>query len=131
MEDVGEIRSFRDLVVWQRAVELTSAIYALTRTFPRDEIFGLTNQLRRASISVASNIAEGSGRGTTRDFLKFLHSARGSGCELETQLVIARRLKLGTPEQLNECDDLLDQISRMLDAMIRSLKADSPRPASR
>jgi len=131
MEDVVEIRSFRDLVVWQRAIELTSAIYALTRTFPRDEIFGLTNQLRRASVSVASNIAEGSGRGTTKDFLKFLHMARGSSCEVETQLVIARRLKLGTPEDLYECDDLVDQVLRMLNAMMRSLKTDLPRPTER
>ena len=85
--------SFKDLVVWQRAVQLSLAIYKLTPSFPDSERFGLTNQLRRASVSVASNIAEGYGRSTKGEYLLFLGHARGSNCEVQTQLVIARRAR--------------------------------------
>ena len=85
--------SFKELRVWQRAVEMTTAIYALTATYPSSEKFGLTNQLRRAAVSVASNIAEGYGRTTRGEYLQFLGHARGSNCEVETQLVIARDRK--------------------------------------
>ena len=88
--------SFRDLDVWQRAVELTLAIYKLTATFPDVERFGLTNQLRRAAVSVASNIAEGYGRATKGEYIQFLGHARGSISEVETQLVIASALSFGS-----------------------------------
>ena len=78
-------RSFRDLIVWQRAIELSLAIYTLTRAFPRHELFGLTSQLRRAAVSIASNIAEGEGRGTPGEFKQFLGIAKGSNAELQTQ----------------------------------------------
>ena len=81
--------SFKDLVVWQRAIQLTVAVYKLTALFPDSEKFGLTNQLRRASVSVASNIAEGYGKSTKGEYILFLGHARGSNCEVETQLVIA------------------------------------------
>ena len=128
LDDVGEIRSFQDLVVWQRSIELASAIYALTRAFPKDEAFGLPNQLRQTSVAIASKIAEGSGSGTAGGFLDLLRVANGSLRELQTQLIIARRLRLGALEHLNDCDDLLNQVSRMLSAMVRSLepKNDSP-----
>ena len=86
--------SFKDLLVWQRAVQLTLAIYKLTADFPADERFGLTNQLRRASVPVASNIAEGYGRSTTGEYVLFLGHARGSNCEVQTQLVISEGLKI-------------------------------------
>ena len=82
--------SFKDIVVWQRAVEMSLAIYKLTKAFPTDERFGLTNQLRRASVSVASNIAEGYGKSSRGEYIQFLGHARGSNGEAQTQLVIAR-----------------------------------------
>lgn len=125
MDDVGEIRSFQDLVVWQRSIELASAVYALTRAFPRDEAFGLTNQLRQTSVAVASKIAEGSSSGTADGFLQQLRAANGALRELQTQLIIARRLRLGAQEHLNECDDLLNQVARMLSAMMRSFETEA------
>ena len=84
--------SFMDLVVWQRAVELSTEIYRLTANYPKSEQFGLVNQMRRASVSIASNIAEGYGRSTRGEYLQFLGYARGSKCELQTQIVIAKSL---------------------------------------
>src|ERR1700743_2690015 len=92
--------SFKQLVVWQRAVELSVTVYHLTSLFPKTEQYGLTNQLRRASVSVASNIAEGYGRSTRGEYLLFLGHARGSISELQTQLVIANSLSFGPPESL-------------------------------
>jgi len=89
-------QSFKDPLVWQRAVELSLAIYKLTSAFPASERFGLTNQLRRASVSVASNISEGYGRSTTGEYLQFLGHARGSNLEIQTQLVISDGLGFGT-----------------------------------
>ena len=87
--------SFKDLIVWQRAVQLSMAVYKLTSSFPDSERFGLTNQLRRATVSVASNIAEGYGRSTKGEYLLFLGHARGSNCELQTQLIISKGLGFG------------------------------------
>jgi four helix bundle protein len=84
--------SFKDLIVWQKAVDLSSEVYRLTASFPRSERFGLSDQMRRASVSVASNIAEGYGRATKGEYVQFLGHARGSNCELQTQLAIAERL---------------------------------------
>jgi four helix bundle protein len=92
--------SFKDLVVWQRAVELSLAVYKLTGCFPPSERFGLSNQLRRALVSVASNVAEGYGRATKGEYIQFLGHARGSNCEVLTQLVIARGLHFGSEEAL-------------------------------
>ncbi|MGA8669035.1 MAG: four helix bundle protein [Terracidiphilus sp.] len=83
-------QSFRDLLVWQRAIQLTVAVYRLTRDFPREELYGLTSQVRRSAISVASNIAEGQGRLTAGEFRQFLGIARGSNFEVQTQVEIAR-----------------------------------------
>jgi four helix bundle protein len=113
--------SFKDLVVWQRAVQLTVAIYKLTSSFPADERFGLTNQLRRASVSVASNIAEGYGRSTKGEYILFLGHARGSKCEVETQLVISGALGFGSDQERQEAESLADEVGRML-AMMRKLR---------
>jgi four helix bundle protein len=88
-------QSFKDLVVWQRSVQLSIEIYRLTASFPRSEQFGLVNQMRRASVSIASNIAEGYGRSTKGEYRQFLGHARGSNCELQTQLIIASSLEFG------------------------------------
>src|SRR5579863_676148 len=110
--------SFKNLVVWQRAVELSLAIYKLTESFPSSERFGLTNQLRRASVSVASNIAEGYGRSTRGEYIQFLGHARGSNCELQTQLVIASGLRMGTETELKRAEDLAQEVARMLVALM-------------
>ncbi len=89
-------QDYHDLIVWQRAIELTVSVYSLTRTFPKQEMYGLTSQMRRASVSVASNIAEGRGRLNRAEFRQFLGLAQGSIFELNTQLVVAKRLGLAT-----------------------------------
>lgn len=113
---------FKNLIVWQRAVELSLAVYKLTSRFPDSERFGLTNQLRRASVSIASNIAEGYGRSTKGEYLVFLGHARGSNCELQTQLVISKALNFGPEELLSSAESLSQEVSRMLVAMMTKLK---------
>lgn len=114
--------SFKDLVVWTRAVELSLAVYRLTTTFPSSEQFGLTNQLRRASVSVASNIAEGYGRSSRGEYVQFLGHARGSNFEIQTQVIIAEGLGFGNIELLQKVDSLSGEVSRMLVAMISKLR---------
>jgi four helix bundle protein len=114
--------SFKDLIVWQRAVQLTVEIYKLTGSFPASEQFGLTNQLRRASVSVASNIAEGYGRSTTGEYLQFLGHVRGSNCELQTQIVISKALGFGSVELLHQAESLSSEVSRMLVAIMNKLR---------
>lgn len=115
--------SFKELVVWQRAIELTSAIYQLTNSFPSSEQFGLTNQMRRASVSIASNIAEGYGRCTKGEYIQFLGNARGSNCELQTQLVIAKNLRFCDVKAQEDAEKLSADVSRMLIALMNKLKA--------
>jgi four helix bundle protein len=93
--------SFRNLSVWQRSIELTLAVYKLTSSFPDSERFGLTNQLRRAAVSVASNIAEGYGRSTKGEYVQFPGFARGSNSEVETQIVISKALGFGSKQSLD------------------------------
>ena len=121
--------SFRDLIVWQRAVESSLAIYRLTSQFPASERFGLTNQLRRASVSVASNIAEGYGKATKGEYLQYLGHARGSNFELQTQLTIAEGLGFGADEARRRASELASEVGRMLVAMMSKLPA-SHRPTS-
>jgi four helix bundle protein len=114
--------SFKDLLVWQRAIELTVAVYKLTASFPASEQFGLTSQLRRASVSVASNIAEGYGRSTRGEYVLFLGHARGSNCEVQTQLVISEALAYGSEESRKQADGLSAEVSKMLVTMMSKLK---------
>ena len=115
-------QSFRELVVWQRAMELTVAIYRLTRDFPREEQFGLTSQIRRSAVSIPSNIAEGQGRVSTGEFRQFLGMARGSNCEVETQLEIARSLEFGNPKLIDEAESLSAEVRKMLFGLLNSLE---------
>jgi four helix bundle protein len=122
----------RDLIVWQRAIELTVGIYKLTRLFPKDELYGLTSQMRRASVSVASNIAEGRGRLNPAEFRQFLGIAQGSIFELKTQLTVARQLEMGEGKALDKAESLSEEVSKMLGSFIeklgsatRKLKAES------
>jgi four helix bundle protein len=118
-------QAFQDLTVWQRAMEMTVCVYDVTRSFPKDEIYGLSSQLRRASVSVASNIAEGRGRLTDGEFRQFLGIAQGSTYEVQTQLLVARRLKIGDEQMLNRAEALCVETSKMLGAFIQSLGARS------
>ena len=116
-------QSFRDLVVWQRAMQLTVAVYRLTQDFPREEQFGLTSQIRRSAVSIPSNIAEGQGRLSIGEFRQFLGIARGSNCEVQTQLEIARALKLGNTGLIDDAESLSDEVRKMLFGLLESLKA--------
>ena len=122
------IRSYRDLVVWQRALELVEVSYRLSRNFPSAERFGLTSQLRRAVVSIPSNIAEGHGREHLGDYLHHLSMANGSLMEFETQLLIAGRMGYVTLETQQRTLDLSGDIGRMLAGLIRALKARRPTP---
>jgi four helix bundle protein len=118
--------AFQDLLVWQRAMEMTVSVYRATRSFPDDEKFGLTSQVRRAAVSVASNIAEGRGRLTVGEFRQFLGTTQGSNCEIQTQILVAKQLKMGQPKLLNEAQSLSIEVGKMLSALIASLGAKGP-----
>jgi len=110
-------KSFRDLRVWNKAIDLTTLIYSLTADFPNAEVYGLSSQMRRAAVSIASNIAEGSARGTKKDFKQFVMIARGSNCELQTQMVIAMRLSLGEKAKIDEAEKLSHEVGQMLSGL--------------
>ena len=113
-------RKHHDLLVWQQAITLVKSIYDMTSGFPQHEIYGLTSQMRRSAVSVPSNIAEGAGRGSNKDFLKFLTIARASLCELETQLIIA--FELGYIKKENDVMKNMDQLFRLLSGLMNSVK---------
>lgn len=115
-------QSFRKLLVWQKSMQLTVAIYRLTRDFPREEIYGLTSQIRRAAVSVPSNIAEGHGRLNGGEFRQFLGIARGSNFELQTQLEIARALGFGDIKLLEVADGLSHEVGKMIHALLESVE---------
>ncbi|HSE48839.1 MAG TPA: four helix bundle protein [Terriglobales bacterium] len=114
--------SYRDLKAWQKAIELVVHIYELTGPFPKHELYGLTSQMRRAAVSIASNVAEGKGRSSDRDFVHFLTHSRGSVLELETQLIISARLNLISPKQLQEAEKKAQEVGRILNGLIQSLE---------
>nr|WP_194295647.1 four helix bundle protein [Capnocytophaga canis] len=117
---VNQISSYKELVVWQKSIALVKKVYALLRSFPEEERFGLTSQIRRSAISVPSNIAEDFGRGSSKNFLQFLYVSRGSLYELETQLYIAKDLNFISDNQ--ETENLISEIGKMLNSMIQKLK---------
>ncbi len=117
------IRTYRDLIAWQRAFQLGLRIYKLTRELPDHERFGLISQLRRGSISIASNIAEGYGRGSTSDYVRFLKIARGALYELDTQLQFAVELGYVSSSQFEEVNQHLLEAERVLAGLIRSLES--------
>jgi four helix bundle protein len=115
------VESYRDLKVWQRAIQMTLAIYRLTTGFPKQEMFGLTSQIRRAGVSVPSNIAEGYGRGSKGEYKQFLAMARGSNLEVQTQLFIATELGYGNSTQQKTADDLSNEVGKMLNSLLAKL----------
>lgn len=119
------IETYKDLIVWQKAMDLVVAVYALTENYPKSEMYGLTSQIRRSAVSIPSNIAEGRRRSSKKDFCHFLVISFGSGSELETQLEITKRLPFGKNLDFSTPDKLLDEVMRMLNKMISSLQANS------
>ncbi len=115
-------KSFRELRVWQASMDLTLLIYTLTSDFPKHETYGLSSQMRRAAVSISSNLAEGSARRTRRDFRQFVIVARGSNFELQTQLLVARRLGYVSKEKLDQAEILALDIGRMLNGLSNFLK---------
>ena len=121
------VRSYRDLIAWQKAMDLVAGVYRVTEPLPAREQFGLSNQMRRASVSIPSNIAEGQGRGTTKNYVHFLHISRGSLQELETQLLLAQRLSFAGESDVQRLLSVCDEVSRLVSGLINALV---PRPST-
>ena len=114
-------QSYKDLIVWQKAIALVTAIYAATRTFPKEELFGLSSQMRRAAVSIPSNIAEGQGRQTTGEFRQFLGHARGSLLETETQILLSERLEYLDHKTSEMLLGQAAEVGRILNGLMNSL----------
>lgn len=115
------MQSYRELTVWQRSIDLVKSVYALTQDFPKEEKYGLGSQMRRAVVSIPSNIAEGYARKHKREYSQFVRVAFGSGAELETQLEIARQLGFGSTEKVETTAKTLDEVMKMLNKLANSL----------
>jgi four helix bundle protein len=126
MDEAARIRSYRDLQVWQLGMDLAEACYLLTKRFPKDELFGMTSQIRRAASSVPANIAEGYGRDSTGEYIQFLRVAQGSLKELETHLTLSRRVGLMAESETKDVLEECDHLGRMLHRLIRALQRSSP-----
>lgn len=116
-----KIISHKDLNVWKKAIELVVLVYQITQSFPKEEIYALTSQMRRSASSIPANIAEGSGRRNSGEFRQFLHIALGSASELETYLIISERLEYLNKEDVERITDLLNEVMKMLVGLIRKL----------
>ena len=114
-------QSYRDLIVWQKGIGLVELVYSLTNKFPKKEMYGLANQLQKCVVSIPSNIAEGQGRNSSKDFKRFLYIAVGSLAELDTQIEIAKRLKYIDAEDATRVDSMTVEIRKMLFGLIKSL----------
>ena len=117
-----KLKSYKDLKVWQRSYQLCLEIYKLTKGFPDEEKYGLTSQLRRAAVSVPSNISEGYGRKTTPEYIQFLYIAYGSICEIETQILLSGDLNYISTGKLEMLNEGIKEVERMLKALIKSLE---------
>ncbi len=121
MSDEKKANSYRDLIVWQKGMTLVKRIYQITTTFPVDERFGLVTQMRRAAVSVPSNIAEGQARHTTGEFVQFVSHAEGSVAELDTQLILAIELGYCIKAEVDDAFELVEELRKMLNALRRKL----------
>ncbi len=117
-----KIKGYKGLIVWQKSILLTDTIYAVTKSFPKEEIYGLTSQIRRSAVSVPSNIAEGSSRHGTSEFIQFLSIVKASLAEVDTQLIIAEHQNYISAKQMKELDTLITEIDAMLYSLILTLK---------
>jgi four helix bundle protein len=116
-----KLQSFKELVVWQKAIDLSEAIYRITAEFPREEVYGLTSQMRRAAVSIPSNIAEGHGRNSRGELIQFLGHSRGSLGELEIQIIIAQRLGYVSQVSVSNIMQLVDEVGRLINGFRRAL----------
>jgi four helix bundle protein len=121
--NVLALQKYEDLIVWQKAMDLVVEVYQLVKLLPNEELYALSNQMRRAAVSIPSNIAEGQERSTTKDFIKFLYIAKGSNAEVETLLAICVRLNYLTQVQIETAKNLLSEIGKMLNSLIQKLLA--------
>lgn len=119
---MGYIKSYKELFVWQKGIKLVKEVFLLTNKFPQSELYGIIAQMRRSSISIPSNIAEGYGRKSTKSYTQFYAIAYGSALELETQLIIAKELKMTDEKYFTNPEQLLVEICKMLNAMITKMK---------
>lgn len=118
------MKDFRGLIVWRKSHELTLEVYALTKLFPKEELFGLSNQMRQSSSSIPTNIAEGSGRGSNADFQRFLQMAFGSASELDYQLLLCRDLTYMAESRYMELYESLFEVKKMLASLIRKIQSE-------
>ncbi len=125
MSSSAQVKSHRDLVVWQKAMGLVEEVYSATSSFPKEETYALTSQIRRAVVSVPANIAEGQGRRLSKEYLYFLANSRGSLLELDTHLEIAVRLRYLHPNKHLGLKNHLDEVARMLNGLMKSVEASS------
>lgn len=119
------IHSYKELIVWQKSIKLVKEIYLLTESFPKTEVFGIISQMRRAAVSIPSNIAEGYGRRSHKEYLQFYAIAYGSSLELETQLIIAKELELVSERGFIQTEALLNEVIKMLYVMVYKRKETS------
>ncbi len=118
-----EIKSYKDLIVWQKSIELVVEIYRITKLFPKEELYGITSQMRRAVVSIPSNIAEGYSRRHRKEYSQFIRTSFGSGAELETQIIVSKRLNFVPVQEFKKADNLLEEIMKMLNSLYFSLVA--------
>lgn len=119
---MATVRNYRELIVWQKAMNLVELVYQATKRFPREELYGLTSQVRRSAVSIPSNIAEGQARKSTAEFLNFLSIANGSRAEMETQILLAQRLNYATNDTAQQILSLSEEVNRLLNGLMKSLK---------
>jgi four helix bundle protein len=127
---MNKLKSYKDLLVWQRAVDISVEVYAISASFPKEEVFGLTNQIRRASNSISLNIAEGYSRNSAKAYLNFLNIAQGSLFELESGIILAERLQFAESEILINLFNLITEESKMLRSLMNKIeeKTLTPKP---
>ncbi|MCL4390211.1 MAG: four helix bundle protein [Patescibacteria group bacterium] len=116
------MNTYKELIVWQKSFDLSLQVYRATSTFPKDELYGLTSQIRRSAVSIPSNIAEGYSRRRKAEFLQFLHVAYGSAAELETQLLLSKELNYLNLEDFSRINSLLNEVLKMLGSLIVKVK---------
>jgi four helix bundle protein len=121
MDEQKRTKSYRDLLVWQKGIALVKRVYQITQQFPPEEKFGIIAQMRRAAVSIPSNVAEGQARRTTGEFVQSLSHAEGSVAELETQLIISRELGYCSPDEIQDILERIAELKRMLNALRRQL----------
>lgn len=122
------LKSYKELTVWQKAFELSKLVYRVTANFPKSEVYGLTAQMRRAVVSIPSNIAEGYTRAHRQEYIQFVRTAFASGAELETQLLLAKELGFMNSDDFKKLNDLLTEIMKMLNKLITTLSSKNPKP---